>query len=144
MPKSVAEFADYKIVYTFQNDLYIAKLYLQNHLNNSLSSWYSKWKVKSIRKNHHIFSLRQAELPPVNLNEQIIQKASNIRYLGLALDKRHTLAKHVQNKRTTLNLRRKSLYYLLGNRSKLSLNTTHLLKTSHTYQNLWHRTTERC
>lgn len=38
---SVAEFADDKIIYTFKNDPYTAKLYLQHHLN-SLSSWYTK------------------------------------------------------------------------------------------------------
>lgn len=125
---SVAEFADDKIIYTSQNDLYTAKLYLQNHLN-SLSSWYTKWKIKinNEKSSHITFSLRQGEIPSIILNNQTIPTVSNIRYLGLTLDKRLTWAEQIKIKPNTLNLRRKSLHYLIGNHSQLNLNTKLLI-----------------
>ena len=60
----------------------------------------------------------------------MIPVVSNVKYLGLILDKRLTWAEHIKQKRLLLNLRRKSLYPLLGKYSKLNLkNKLFLYKT---------------
>ena len=94
-----------------------------------MSFWYSKWKVKiNHEKSHRLtFTLKQGIVPSVTLNNKNIPKSSNSRYLGLILDQRLTWAHHIKNKRTLLNSRRKSLYYLLGKHSSLSLKTKILL-----------------
>ena len=94
-----------------------------------MSLWCTKWKVKiNHEKSHHLtFTLKKGIVPSVSLNNKNIPKSSNARYLGLILDQRLTWAHHIKNKRILLNSRRKSLYFLLGKHSNLSLKTKILL-----------------
>jgi hypothetical protein len=47
--------------------------------------------------------------------------ASNDRYLGMHLDKRLSWAHHIRKKRLLLNQRRRNLYFLLNQKSKINL-----------------------
>jgi len=87
-----------------------------------MEEWYSKWKVKinNEKSSHIIFSLRQGIVPPLFMSNKTIPAATSVKYLALILDKRPTWAEHIKQKRLLLNLRRKSLYPLLGKHSKLN------------------------
>lgn len=125
---SVAEFADDKIIFTSNDSPIVASQHLQNHLND-MEVWYTKWKIKvnNEKSSHITFTLRQGIVPPVSLSNKIIPSVTNVKYLGLILDKRLTWAEHIKQKRILLNSRRKCLYPLLGKHSKLNLKNKLLL-----------------
>ncbi|VVC44186.1 Endonuclease/exonuclease/phosphatase,Reverse transcriptase domain [Cinara cedri] len=108
---SVADFADDK-----------------NHLN-LLSDWYSNWRIKinNDKSSHITFTLKQSTVPPVYLNNKVIPSSSNVKYLGLTLDKRLTWALHIKEKRLLLNARRRALFPLIGRQAKTDLKTKLLL-----------------
>jgi len=80
-------------------------------------------------KNHlTLLSLsKKSTVPPVYLNNKIIPHSSNVKYLGMTLDKRLTWATHIKQKRLILNARRRALFPLIGKQSKINLNTKLLL-----------------
>jgi hypothetical protein len=125
---SVADFADDKVIYISEKNPHLARKHLQNHLN-LLADWYSKWKIKinNEKSSHITFTLKQSTVPPVYLNNKVIPSSSNVKYLGMALDKRLTWATHIKQKRLILNARRRSLFPLIGKQSKINLYTKLLL-----------------
>ena len=96
---NVAEFADDKMIFTSHDSPQTASQHLKNHLN-MMEQWYSKWKIKinNEKSSHITFSLKQNTIPTVTLNNRIIPQTSNVRYLGLILDKRLTWAEHLKKK----------------------------------------------
>jgi hypothetical protein len=99
---SVADFADDKIIYSSHKDPTIVSMNLQNHLD-LMSSWYDKWKIKINhgKSTHLTFTLNRGTVPPINLNNQIIPKSSNSRYMGLFLDQRLIWADHIKKKKSS-------------------------------------------
>ncbi|KAF0752107.1 ribosome biogenesis protein TSR3 isoform X1 [Aphis craccivora] len=95
----------------------------------SLADWYSKWKIKinNEKSSHITFTLKQSTVPPVHLNNKVIPSSSNVKYLGMTLDKILTWATHIKQKRFILNARRRALFPLIGEQSKMNLNTKLLL-----------------
>ncbi|VVC31114.1 Reverse transcriptase domain [Cinara cedri] len=125
---SVADFADDKVIYISEKNPFLASQYLQNHLN-LLSDWYSNWRIKinNDKSSHITFTLKQSTVPPVYLNNKVIPSSSNVKYLGLTLDKRLTWALHIKQKRFLLNARRRALFPLIGRQAKTDLKTKLLL-----------------
>lgn len=104
---------------------------LQLQMDN-LRHWLNKWNIiVNPQKSCHItFTLRRENCPPVLLNDNVIPSKENVKYLGLHLDRRLTWKAHISAKRKQLDNKIKQMYWLLGSRSKLSLqNKVLLLKT---------------
>jgi hypothetical protein len=59
-------------------------------------------------------------------NVDLPQK-NEVKYLGMHLDRRLTWAKHIKTKRKHLNIKAKQMHWLLGRRSKLSIESKLLL-----------------
>lgn len=72
-------------------------------------------------KSFHItFTLRKENYPPVSLNNIVLPQSSDVKYLGLHLDRRLTWNKHIRTKRKQLDLTLRKLHWLVGRRSRLS------------------------
>lgn len=125
---SVATYADDTVVLASDTNPNNASVKLQNSLN-SLEKWMKKWKIgvnesKSVQVT---FTLKQEDCPPVKLNNQQIPVQNEVKYLGLHIDKRLTWRKHIWTKRCQLSLKLRKMYWLLGRRSKLSVENKILL-----------------
>lgn len=77
---------------------------LQSHLD-ILCQWFTKLKIKiNNSKSFFItFALRLCDFRPVNINDTIISHSSEVKYLGLTLDRCTTWVSHLKNKRKKLN-----------------------------------------
>lgn len=119
---TTSTFADDTAITTSNRDPAVASLELQQHLNQ-IEEWLSKWKIKvnEGKSTHVTFTTRRATCPPVSLNGKLIPQATEVRYLGIHLDRGLTWKKHVQAKRTQLNLKFSKMYWLLGRNSRLSV-----------------------
>lgn len=115
-------FADDTAILASHNDPEMASAILQDGLD-SISSWLKKWRIKAneTKSINVTFSLRRGPCPPVKLNNMEIPQADHVRYLGLHLDKRLTWQKHIFTKRKQLGMEMRKLYWLLGQKSQLSL-----------------------
>lgn len=124
----IASFADDVAVLATSEDPARASDTLQNYLN-SLSEWYTKWrtKVNQTKSVQVTFTMRRSTCPPLTMNNVQIPVATEAKYLGLHLDQRLTWRKHIQSKRTQMDLKLKQMYWLLGRKTKLSLENKILL-----------------
>jgi hypothetical protein len=88
-----------------------------------------KWKIKinQAKSAHVTFTTRRTICPPVTMNNILIPMQTDIKYLGLHLDQHLTWRTHIKTKRHHLNLKLRSMYWLLECRSKLSLENKLLL-----------------
>ena len=95
----VADYADDKAIISINENHLIATATLQIHLN-LISQWYSKWRIKinNEKSSHITFTLKQSTVLPVYLNNKAIPSSSNVKYLGMTLDKRLTWATHIKQK----------------------------------------------
>jgi hypothetical protein len=59
--------------------------------------------------------------PPVKFNDQLLPQQEEVKYLGMHLDRRLSWKKHIFKKRKQLGIKLRSLYWLIGRNSKLSL-----------------------
>jgi hypothetical protein len=64
--------------------------------------------------------------PPVTFNDQLLPQ-KEVKYLGMHPDRRLTWKKHLFMKRKPLGIKLRSLYWMIGRNSKLSLNNKLLL-----------------
>jgi hypothetical protein len=65
---------------------------------------------------------------PVKFNHQLLpQEEEEVKYLGMHLDRRLTCKEHIFQKRKQLGIKLRSLYWLIGRNSKLSLTNKLLL-----------------
>jgi hypothetical protein len=66
--------------------------------------------------------------PPVTFNDQLLPQQEEVKYLGMHLDRRLTWEKkYIFMKRKQLGIKFRSLYWMIGRNSKLSLNNKLLL-----------------
>jgi len=112
---SVADYADDKVIISFNNDPLTASTNLQNHLVH-MENWFTcKWrfKVNQNKSIHTTFTLRQAPCPNVSLYGTPIPISPTVKYLGLTLDQRLTWAYLIRIKRLALNNRFRMLKTIL-------------------------------
>lgn len=117
-----ATFADDTAIMASSRSLNNSTLQLQQHLNQ-VQTWLNKWRIKvnESKSSHITFTLRQGTASSVYLNNKEIPQTDTVKYLGMHLDRRLTWKSHVWKKRKQLNLKLNKMYWLLGNKSKLSV-----------------------
>ena len=105
-----------------RNRTTVASHYLQLHLD-ILHAWFDKWKIKinQEKSSHVTFTTTRSTRPQVTMNNIPIPMLSTVKYFGLYLDQRLTWGKHIKTKRLHLNLKLRSMNWLLGRKSQLSL-----------------------
>ena len=101
---------------------------LQDHLN-SIQIWLKSWRVKvnETKSAHVTFTLKKRTYPAVSLNGVKIPKVSDVKYLGMHLDSKLNWSKHIITKRKQLNIQKSKMYWLIGRKSKLSIENKALL-----------------
>lgn len=90
---------------------------------NIIFDWTKKWRVKlNESKSVHIdFTNKRTNYHPVNINGHVIPYENTAKYLGMTLDVKLRWKAHVKKKRDELDLRYKSMYWLIGKNSSLYL-----------------------
>jgi len=76
---------------------------------------------------HVTFTTKRTLCPPVTMNNVLIPMRPDVIYLGFHLDQRLTWRTHIKTKRHHLNLKLRGMHWLLGRRSKFSLENKLLL-----------------
>jgi len=119
---NIATFADDTGLLAVHSDPIIASQHLQLHLD-ILQAWFDTWKIKinQAKSVHVTFTTTRAICPQVTMNNVPIPMQTEVKYLGLHLDQRLTWTTHIKTKLLHLNLKLRSMYWLLGRKSKLSL-----------------------
>jgi hypothetical protein len=81
------------------------------------------WKIKINQAKSVLvtFTTTRTICPQVTVNNAPIPMQTDVKYLGLHLDQRLTCSTNTKTKRLHLNLKLRSMYWLLGRKSKLSL-----------------------
>lgn len=119
---TLATFADDTAILSKHQDPVIASDGLQNYLNQ-LQKWLKTWRIcvnegKSV---HMTFTTRTTSCPPVALNNQLLPQDDKVRYLGVHLDRKLNWKHHITTKRLQLKLKYNKMFWLLGSKSKLSV-----------------------
>uniref|UniRef100_A0A2S2PX53 Putative RNA-directed DNA polymerase n=2 Tax=Sipha flava TaxID=143950 RepID=A0A2S2PX53_9HEMI len=122
----IATYADDTAILSSNKNPTVAFNALQNHLD-LIDNWSSNWKIKiNADKSVHVpFTLNKKNLPTPTLHEIPIPSSSQVKYLGIILDKRLTSGPHLKNKRKSLNSRLHLLRPIL--KSKLPLHNKLIL-----------------
>lgn len=82
-------------------------------------------KVNESKSTQVTFTLRRETCPPVKINNCQLPQAADAKYLHL--DRRLTWQKHIFTKRKQLGLKLSQMYWIIGRKSKLSLDNKILL-----------------
>jgi hypothetical protein len=92
---------------------------------NKIDAWVKKWRIKTNqRKSKHITTtLRNQTCPTVQMGNVDLTQKSEVKYLGMHLDRILTWEKHIKPKRKQLNLKAKTNWLL--SRSTLSIERKH-------------------
>jgi len=101
---------------------------LQTSLD-AIAQWTKKWKIRlnPEKSVHVVFTLRTTDASPVILENKIIPRQDSAKYLGMHLDSRLNWKVHVKLKKQQMRERMRSLYWLIGKNSPLSLSSKRLL-----------------
>ena len=88
-----------------------------------------KWHIQlNESKSVHInFTNRRLEHIPVTINNQKVPYANNAKYLGMTLDAMLRWKTQVKKKPEEVDLRYRTMYWLIGRNSSLSLHNKLLL-----------------
>lgn len=115
-------FADDTALLSVHEDPQVASANLQEHLFH-LEKWLVNWKIKinETKSQHITFTTRRDTCPPVYINNIEIPRTSCVKYLGIHLDSKLTWREHIRKKRKQIDIKLKELYWLIGRRSKMSL-----------------------
>jgi hypothetical protein len=120
-----AIFADDTAVTATDNDPTIASSKLQTNLL-AIQSWLAKWRMKAngSKSTHITFTTRAGTCPSVHVNNV---QTEEVKCPGLHLDRRLTWHKHIFTKRKQLGIALTKMHWLLGHKSKLSINNKLLM-----------------
>lgn len=90
---------------------------------NHFYDWTVKWRIKlNETKSIHIdFTNKNTEYHPVYINNQRVPYENTAKYLGMTLDAKLRWKAHVKKKRDELEIRYRSMNWLLGRHSSLSI-----------------------
>lgn len=117
-----ATYADDTALLSSHQDPNMASILLQTNLNK-IQRWLKIWRIRvnETKSVHVTFTNRRETCPPVVLNgHQLIQK-EEAKYLGMHLDRKLLWRTHIFTKRKQLGIRLNQLYWMIGRKSKLSL-----------------------
>ena len=78
-------------------------------------------KVNETKLIHVTFTLKRSVCPSGQLNNKHLAQPDDVKYLGIHLDRILTWRKHVTTKRKELDLKLRKLYWIIGQKSQLSL-----------------------
>lgn len=119
---TTSTFADDTAIISSNHDPVVASFQLQQNIDE-IQDWLQRWKIRvnEEKSTHVTFTTRRATCPSVRLNGKLIPQATEVRYLGMHLDRGLTWKKHVQTKRKQLNLKFNKMFWLLGRYSRLSV-----------------------
>jgi hypothetical protein len=125
---TLATLADNKAVIATDNVPPIASSKLQTILL-AVQSWLAKWRMKANgpKSTHITFTTRREMCPPIHIKNVQIPQTEEVKYLGLNLDRRLTWHKHIVAKRKQIGIALTKVYWLLGCKSKLSINNKLLI-----------------
>lgn len=135
MPKTrtttIATYADDTAILASHIDPVAASRNLQTNLN-CIQKWLKTWRIRvnETKSTHVTFTLGRETCPPVKINNCIIPQAEDAKYLGMYLDRRLTWKKHIFTKRKQLGIKLRKMYWLIGRKSRLSLENKLLLYKS--------------
>lgn len=118
---TVATYADDTALLSTHMNPVTASEHLQHHIDK-IEEWLELWRIHANRRKstHVTFTLRRDTCPPVTLNNDVIPQDDNAKYLGMYLDRRLTWQKHIWTKRKQLDLKLRSMYWLIGRHSQMT------------------------
>lgn len=124
----IATFADDTAILSVHPDPGQASLNLQQSLD-ILTNWFKTWRINinGTKSVHITFTLNRNSCPPVTINNSQLPQVTEVKYLGIHIDSKLTWKTHIWTKRQQLNLKTNKLNWLLGSKSKLSLENKLLL-----------------
>jgi hypothetical protein len=73
------------------------------------------------------FILKKGKCSSIYLNNTVLPQSSTVIYLGFHLDSRLTWKQHIAKKRKQIDLKVKDLYWIIGHKSIMSLDSKELL-----------------
>jgi hypothetical protein len=124
----IATFADDTAILASNEDPQTASQSLQTHLNH-LEAWLNKWRVtvNETKSAHVTFTTRRTNCPAISINGTQLPIANKVKYLGLILDQKLTWKTHITAKKTQLTLKLRQMHWLIGRKSKLTVENKLLL-----------------
>ena len=100
------------------------------HASEEIHQWTKRWKIKlnELKSAHVNFTNKPlVNPPPIILNNVMVPYENSAKYLGMTLDVKLKWKEHVKKKRKELDLKYRQLYWLIGRRSKLSIDNKILI-----------------
>jgi hypothetical protein len=90
----------------------------------AIQSFLAKWRMKAngYKSTHITFTTQRGTCSLIHINNVQLPQTEDVKYLGLHLDRRLTWHKHIFTKRKQLGIALTKMYWLLGHKSKLSIN----------------------
>jgi hypothetical protein len=119
---TLGTFADDIVILSVNEDSRRAASDLQYH-PNTLQTWFEKWRIR-INENKSCSTtctLRECSAPDVTINDIQIPRNTEIKYLGMTIDKKLTWNQHIAKKRKQVNITIKQLNWILGRKSNLAI-----------------------
>ena len=119
---TIASFVDDTGLIATHSDPIVASHYLQLHLD-LLHAWFDNWNIKinQAKSSHVTFTTTSLTCPQVAMNNVPIPMRPTVKYIGLYLDQRPNWSTHIKTKRLHINLKLRSMNWLLGRKSQLAL-----------------------
>ncbi|GAB0086750.1 hypothetical protein DMENIID0001_009250 [Sergentomyia squamirostris] len=124
----IATYADDTVIMASHKDPERAAQWLQRGLG-LIQDWLKTWRMQ-LNENKCVqvtYSLKKGDCPPVYLNDVQIPTSDCAKYLGLHIDKRLTWKTHILKKRMQLSEKYRKMLWLIGPKSKMSLQNKLLL-----------------
>ena len=105
------------------NECQITAIKLVQHQLNIINIWSQKWKImiNAEKSAHILFTLRRGSCPNLMQNNAIIPNKDCNKYLVMHLDCRLTWKQYIKSKQQQLNIKKRTLYWLLCQKLKLSI-----------------------
>ena len=85
------------------------------------------WKYPRTKVYHVTFTLRKGNIPHLYFNQQPLPQVDTVKYLGLHFNSRLNWKHHITQTRKRLNHKSRSLHWILGKHSPLSLRNKTLI-----------------
>ena len=96
---------------------------------NKIHEWTRKWRIKlnEIKSAHVDFTHKNVQHLPDFLNNKKITYSNSAKYLGITLDAELRWRAHVKKKREELEIKYKTMYWLIGRNANIQLHNKLLI-----------------